>query len=200
MDDSPWGDDVQTLHDSEWSKISSDFTNAGYREGITAGKEAHLQQGFDDGFAKVGTPVGREIGLLRGFASAVLSYLKGPTCPVEPSTREDLLQEMRTVTTNLNQIRFSDIAPPDLEAEQHAREHLESAAEDRDDEMDQNEEVQYKRDVESLEDMMNSLGAGSKNPAETQRPTPEDVVKLSARLRAVADALRIPFPVGDQPT
>ncbi|KAJ7058045.1 hypothetical protein C8F01DRAFT_1149291 [Mycena amicta] len=52
--DSPWNDDATPESSShiEWSKISSEFTNAGYREGITAGKESALQEGFDAGFAQ----------------------------------------------------------------------------------------------------------------------------------------------------
>jgi hypothetical protein len=37
----------------------------GYREGITAGKESALQEGFDTGFASVGAPLGRDIGFIR---------------------------------------------------------------------------------------------------------------------------------------
>ncbi|KAI0797255.1 hypothetical protein BC629DRAFT_1258943, partial [Irpex lacteus] len=123
--DSPWDDNVQTVKVSEWSKISSDFMNVGYREGITAGKETHLQQGFDDGFANTGAPLGRQIGLLRGFASALFSFLKSATCGVEQSEQHNLLLEARNISAELNDIRFSDIVPPDLEAEQHEREHLE---------------------------------------------------------------------------
>lgn len=166
----------------------------GYREGITAGKEAYLQQGFNDGFAHVGVPLGREIGLLRGFASAILAYLKSPTCNIEPSVHETLLQETRTVAATLNQIRFSDIAPPDLEAEQHEREHRETAG--RDDEMTMNEELQEKRDVESLEDMISSMSTtGTELKQSQRRPTPEDVSKLSARLQSLASTLGLPFPI-----
>ncbi|KAG7085740.1 hypothetical protein E1B28_003283 [Marasmius oreades] len=31
------------VSDSEWAKMSNEFANAGYREGITAGKESALQ-------------------------------------------------------------------------------------------------------------------------------------------------------------
>ncbi|KAI0089540.1 hypothetical protein BDY19DRAFT_889447 [Irpex rosettiformis] len=194
-DDSPWDDNVQTLKDSEWSKISSDFMNVGYREGITAGKEAHLQQGFDEGFAKTGAPLGREIGLLRGFASAILSFLKSPACTVEPSIHDGLLQDARAIFAELNRIRFSDIVPPDPEAEQHEREHLDTAAADRDDEIVMNEELQQKRDLESLEDMMGGMGAsGAGSKQEQKRPTQEDVTALAARLRALTTSIGLPFP------
>ncbi|KAI0797261.1 hypothetical protein BC629DRAFT_1697949 [Irpex lacteus] len=196
-DDSPWDDNVQTVKDSEWSKISSDFMNVGYREGITAGKEAHLQEGFDDGFANTGAPLGRQIGLLRGFASALLSFLKSPACGVEHTSHQDLLQEARAISAELNNIRFSDIVPPDLEAEQHEREHLEAAAAERvdDEEIVTNEELQQKRDLESLEDMMSGMSAaGTEEKVVPRRPTPEDVAGLSARLRLLANNLGLSFP------
>ncbi|KAF7297305.1 Yae1-N domain-containing protein [Mycena indigotica] len=122
--ESPWDDDAtaQTASDAEWDKISSEFTNAGYREGITAGKESALQEGFDAGFAQVGVPLGREIGHLRGIVSAVISFLQSTFC--ERADKDALLAEAREISASLADVRFSDIAPRDLEAEAHAREHL----------------------------------------------------------------------------
>ncbi len=45
---------------------------SGYREGITAGKLSTLQEGFDQAFAEVGVPLGRQVGLLRGKMDALL--------------------------------------------------------------------------------------------------------------------------------
>ncbi|TFY74295.1 hypothetical protein EWM64_g9718 [Hericium alpestre] len=91
--ESPWEDDttaVPQAHEAEWAKLSSDFTNSGYREGITAGKEDALQEGFDAGFAEVGVPLGQELGLLRGLASALQSFLAPmpPTSVVASSRAE----------------------------------------------------------------------------------------------------------------
>lgn len=169
----------------------------GYREGITAGKESALQQGFDDGFAQVGAPLGREIGILRGFAAALLSFLNSPSCSLEPTARPTVSQEVRAISLELNRIRFSDIAPPDLEAEQHAREHLEAAGADGDNEIVSNEEVQLKRDVEGLEDMMNRMSADTVQASQLpQRPTAEDVSKLAGRLQALAGTLGFSIPAG----
>lgn len=176
-------------------------SKAGYREGITAGKEAHLQQGFDEGFAQTGAPLGREIGLLRGAAAALLSLLTSQRpLPAAgdatiPPNRDALIQDARAIVSELNDIRFSDIAPPDLEAEQHAREHLEGTnADDREMEIDLGEEVTQKRRIESLEDAMARMGAGSVSADERKsRPTPEDVVKLTARLKSLSEKLGIPL-------
>ncbi|EGN98029.1 hypothetical protein SERLA73DRAFT_26694, partial [Serpula lacrymans var. lacrymans S7.3] len=146
--DTPWDDNANAniVRETEWSNISNEFTNAGYREGIVAGKESTLQEGFDAGFASVGVPLGRKLGNLRGVISAVLSVL-GSQPDSQPSA--DLLIEAREIAAALANIRFSDIAPPDLEAEQHAREHL-----DKDDlPLGAGEESEQKRKLESLEDM-----------------------------------------------
>ncbi|KAF8548104.1 hypothetical protein OG21DRAFT_1423667 [Imleria badia] len=118
--DSPWEENPDTNHvpEAEWTKITSDFTNSGYREGIIAGKEAFLQQGFDAGFASVGVPLGRELGNLRGAAAAIRTLLNAQS----PGSLE--LEEICSISSVLSTIRFSDIAPRDLEAEQHAKEHL----------------------------------------------------------------------------
>jgi hypothetical protein len=118
--DSPWEENPDTHHapEAEWTRITSEFTNSGYREGIIAGKEAFLQPGFDAGFANVGVPLGRELGLLRGAAAAIRSLLNSQS----PDSPE--LEEIRSISSVLSTIQFSDIAPRDLEAEQHAKEHL----------------------------------------------------------------------------
>ncbi|KAK0189685.1 hypothetical protein F5146DRAFT_1139093 [Armillaria mellea] len=139
--DSDWDEDVTSdLHggEAEWNKMSSEFINTGYREGITAGKEAALQEGFDAGFAQVGSPC----------------------------------------------IRFSDIAPRDIEAEEHAREHLE-------DSVSEPEEVEEKRKIEDLEDMLNRLSAGKSITADEGRPTLEDLQRLKDRLKALMERLSL---------
>lgn len=77
---------------------------AGYREGITAGKEEALQEGFDAGFAEFGAPVGKEIGVLRGMSAALLVFLdKYPPPPMPLST---------SPPSNSNSTPEDDEAPP----------------------------------------------------------------------------------------
>ncbi|KAI0916985.1 hypothetical protein AcW2_007235 [Taiwanofungus camphoratus] len=190
-----WKDDPKIIQDSEWSKISLEFTNAGYREGITAGKESALQQGFDEGFERVGTPLGRELGILRGLASALLSFLETPG---STSSRQDLVDEAREIVSQLREIRFSDIAPPDLEAERHAREHIELDGED-DGGMDLNpdEELKKRQDMEKLEDIASQMGVSSMATRVTTRiPGMDDVRNLRERLLALCDSLGIPLRQG----
>ena len=63
-------------------------------------------------------PLGRELGNLRGAAAAIRSLLSSQ----RPESQE--LEEIRSISSSLSTIRFSDIAPHDFEAEQHAKEHL----------------------------------------------------------------------------
>ncbi|KAI1790125.1 hypothetical protein LXA43DRAFT_521396 [Ganoderma leucocontextum] len=202
MDDEDfWNSDPRAIQDSEWDKIANDFTNAGYREGITAGKEGALQEGFDDGFASVGAPLGRDLGVLRGLAAALLAFLTRPS-----PDRATLVAEVRGIAGALSDVRLSDIAPPDLEAFAHAREHLNAHADEEDlaDPAALNEELKAKRDMESLEDLMarmSSGGSGSGSGADANpksngaRPTAEDVVRLKERLLAIARELGLDLVV-----
>ncbi|KAI9058448.1 hypothetical protein FKP32DRAFT_1680850 [Trametes sanguinea] len=193
-DEAFWSDDPKVLQDSEWTKISSEFTNAGYREGITAGKESALQQGFDEGFAHVGAPLGHELGILRGLCSALIAFLK--RTPMSVAENAPILTEVRDIAAQLANVRFSDIAPPDPEAIAHAKEHMDSAARDGEDEAEDltdpanlNEEIKQKRDVEHLEDLLARLTAQVGESAAQARPTAEDVARLKQRLLEIAQGL-----------
>jgi hypothetical protein len=198
--DSPWDDDAGFSSETEWTRISNEFTNVqitrlssillitttlqtGYREGITAGKESALQEGFDDGFAHVGVPLGHELGILRGIASALYSFLSS-TSPTP--VQESMVVAARDVASLLANIRFTDIAPRDLEAEEHARQHLEVD----DNALDMSNEVEEKRKMEELEDMLAKLTPGSTAGLnQSGRPTVEDVRLLKGRLETLTRGL-----------
>ena len=211
-DDSPWDADPNSsyAHQSEWSKITSDFTNvrsnsiarlnlmfeqAGYREGITAGKESALQAGFDAGYAQVGVPLGREMGLLRGAALALMTFIDSPQLLQPSEVLNEALKEIRAISAQLSGIRFSDIAPRDLEAEAHAREHLADGEVDLpvngldENGVMQDEETVEKRTMEQLEDMMSSFGTNLAPSSALPRPGPEDVKALRLRILHVARTL-----------
>ncbi|KAF9529107.1 hypothetical protein CPB83DRAFT_928077 [Crepidotus variabilis] len=188
---SPWDDDhsgQNTQHqEAEWTKLSNDFTNAGYREGITAGKESALQEGFDTGYADVGAPIGRELGILRGMATVTLNLLDGQSKMLQnvPEDKDKLLAEARDISTQLSRIRFSDIMPPDLEAEAHAREHLQIQGE----ELDVHHDVQNKKDIETLEDRLENLNREEDSQFQGLRPTAESTKELRERLYTVIKRL-----------
>ncbi|KAG2087271.1 uncharacterized protein F5147DRAFT_728026 [Suillus discolor] len=169
--DSPWEEDPRADYapEADWAKLSNEFTNSGYREGIIAGKESALQEGFDAGFAHVGVPIGRDLGSIRGVISAIASFLSS-------KSQEDTttLTTAREISSSLAGIRFSDIVPVDQEAEQHAREHLDA----NDDLIEQSEELLQKREMEGLEDMLQRLTAGTTSKPLQGRPTREDIIRL----------------------
>ncbi|KAF8323680.1 hypothetical protein DL93DRAFT_2151020 [Clavulina sp. PMI_390] len=121
----------------EWDRLEETFINAGYREGITAGKEEALQEGFDGGFAEHGAPIGREIGLLRGTAAGLLIYLQSPSSmtpsgatPADEDTRQRQRRDAQAIVTGLAALPLVDLLPPDAEALEHAKEHAESDGRD----------------------------------------------------------------------
>ncbi|KAL5534661.1 hypothetical protein ACEPAG_1125 [Sanghuangporus baumii] len=128
--DEPFVDAVHQVNadsEREWTRMSNEFVNAGYREGITAGKESALQGGFDTGFANTGAPIGREVGNLRGLAAGALSLLESSRPLVsERGDKEQLLSDIREIVNGLARLQFTDLAPLDEEALAHAKEHAES--------------------------------------------------------------------------
>jgi len=112
----------------EWASLAERFTNDGYREGITAGKEAASQVGFDEGFATVGVPVGRKLGSLRGIVNGLLLYLTAllpqqRQQELSPTDLQAAVEETRDIVRRLDALQLQDVAPPDMEAIAHAREH-----------------------------------------------------------------------------
>jgi Essential protein Yae1, N terminal len=105
-----------------WSLLRK---QAGYRDGITAGKESALQEGFDAGFEQAGAPRGRELGLLRGLASALHIHLSHPTQQQQQNSREweeAARTNAREIAETLATVRFSDIIVP-LEPEEEEAGH-----------------------------------------------------------------------------
>lgn len=88
-------------------------------------------------------------------------------------------------------VRFTDIAPRDLEAEAHAREHLESEGS----EMEVNDGLAEKRKMEGIEDMLAQLSAGTGGGAGTSgRLTVDDVRGLKVRLEALTGQFGVLVP------
>ena len=168
---------------------------AGYREGITAGKESALQAGFDAGYAQVGVPLGREIGLLRGTALALTTFIDSQQPPQPVEIQNEVMKEIRAISAQLSCIRFSDIVPRDLEAEAHAREHLAESEGDLpvhgldENGLVEDEEAMEKRKIEQLEDMMSSFGTNPGPSSNLPRPGPEEVKAIRKRLLDVARVL-----------
>ncbi|KAK0444740.1 hypothetical protein EV421DRAFT_2034772 [Armillaria borealis] len=171
--DSDWDEEVTSdLHigDAEWTKMFSEFTNTGYREGITAGKEAALQEGFNAGFAQVGAPIGHELGLLRGIASVLAAFLS--------SASDSDWEEARSISSALSSIRFSDI---DVEAEEHLEDGVVPGP----------EKIDEKREIENLEDTLNRLSTARTIKTDEGRPTLGDFQQLKWRLKNLMEKLSL---------
>ena len=161
-----------------------------------------LQAGFDTGYAQVGVPLGREIGLLRGTALALATFIDSSQPHQPAEVPNGILEEIRSISTQLSDIQFSDIVPRDLEAEAHAREHL------ADDEGDlpvnsvdehgvvQDEGTVEKKKMEQLEDMMSSFGTNPTPSSHLPRPGPEDLKAIHVRLSQVAKILGLELDLG----
>ena len=114
----------------------------------------------------------------------------------------EALKEIRAISAQLSDIRFSDIVPRDLEAEAHAREHLADGEGDLPvNELDENGEVQdgeavEKRKLEQLEDMMSSFGTNPAPGSNLPRPGPEDVKAIRVRLLHIASSLGLELGFG----
>lgn len=107
----------------DYVKLQARHTDAGYREGIQAGKLSTLQAGFNDGFARFGAPAGRALGLARGQAAAVLAW------QLQKGERAEMVEEARSVARDLGRLSIDDVAEKDGEAKKHAAEHGEAIEE-----------------------------------------------------------------------
>ena len=124
-----------------------------------------------------------------------MTFIDSPQ-PLQPSEiLAEALKEIRAISAQLSDIRFSDIVPRDLEAEAHAREHLADGEGDLPvNELDENgtvqdEETMEKKKMEQLEDMMSSFGTDPAPSSNLPRSGPEDVKAIHVRLLNVARVL-----------
>ena len=124
--------------------------------------------------------------MLRGMSSAILALLRSSTTMNE---KESTQAEAQEISSQLSKIRFSDIMPRDLEAEEHARQHLEEG-----DEIKVHEKIAATRDIEGIEDMLANLAAGT-NFTGTTRPSVDDVHILKDRLKILSDRLNLQIDI-----
>jgi len=202
-DDDPWMDEelsdpviLQRNTAQEWESLSSKFSDAGYRDGIGEGKASTAQRGFDEGYSKTGFPIGRELGVLRGVAANLLAYLTASNnsssstsssgampngTPSDGNDQASLVGETRNIVRLLGKIRLVDLAPRDLEAEEHARSHGE--------EIELPMELQDKRDMESLEDSLESMGGGNSRNGTTQVDRRAELETCKSTLKTILERL-----------
>ena len=124
-----------------------------------------------------------------------MTFIDSPQPLQPPEILAEALKEIRAISAQLSDIRFSDIVPRDLEAEAHAREHLADGEADLPvNGLDENgtvqdEETIEKKKMEQLEDMMSSFGTNPAPSSSLPRPGLEDVKAIHVRLLNVARVL-----------
>lgn len=97
-----------------------------------------------------------------------------------------IVTEIKEIQSQLSDIRLSDLAPRDLEAEEHAKAHL--ATEDT--EVIEDEQLNERRNMEQLEDMMSSISAdGSRS--RPGRLGPDDLRLLEERVEVLTRLLDV---------
>jgi len=124
-----------------------------------------------------------------------MTFIDSPQPLQPPEILAEALKEIRAISSQLSDIRFSDIVPRDLEAEAHAREHLADGEGDLpvngldEDGMVQDEKTIEKKKKDQLEDMMSSFGTSPAPSSNLPRRGPEDVKAIHVRLLNVARVL-----------
>jgi hypothetical protein len=137
-------------------------------------------------------PIGRELGLLRGIATVVLHHLNDMS--TDGAHRDAARAEVHEIAAQLARVRFSDIVPRDLDAEAHARQHMEADGTP----LAVHDEIAAKRDVEGMEDMLADMTAGNgKARGATMRPTMDDVRALGVRLSALSQSIGLGIDVSN---
>ncbi|KAF8755049.1 Essential protein Yae1, N terminal [Rhizoctonia solani] len=161
------GTDDLGIADREWNKLSNDFVTAGYREGITEGKNRPFRRGLTMGSHRL---------VHRSVVRSV--YSEDKRMRYLHCARQHLAQlevEVREIVQGLSRLKLSTLAPPDMQAIEHAREH-ESDAPDVGD-------VETNNQMGDLEDAFESLST-SKSAGK------EDVMRRSVEAMAELDRLR----------
>lgn len=165
---------------------------AGYRDGITQGKNERLQAGFDQGFA-LAAPHAREVGALRGIAASLLALLTVPSANAKkhagalvgsalaaaggPPAAERIVAELREIVSALGKLDAVKVLPVDEEAVQHAREHADEGI---------SEVLRERREMRELDELMGGLGSDKKDGQETSGEA-----KVAECRRRLGDVLRV---------
>lgn len=222
-DESPWlEENTDTIAQQEWSKLSTKYSDvsllrifapvylltmiiysymarqAGYRDGITSGKQSTLQIGFDQGFS-IAAPIARRIGGLRAVANGLLSLFTTTAGgkhsgfldrtiesssvdmdTTDPSTSQQglneqdkthIIAELRQLVLILAKLQESTTLPPDLEAKAHAKTHEEGSTEG------MSLERVEKREMDEIEGLLGGVGVGNGSKEEVVQEEGEVVVR-----------------------
>lgn len=90
---------------SEISRLQSEHSTAGYRDGLTAGKALHIQTGFDEGYALstvIGLRVGVILGVLEGLYTFALKKSKSANSAEDTEEVDRLKSLFKSAKTELS--------------------------------------------------------------------------------------------------
>lgn len=103
---------------SSHAQLQAAHHTAGYRDGISAGKESSLQSGFDEGYP-LGADMGRRAGRMMGILEACLTALIGPASSREEASKSQVDMNMESRNLFLLEITaLHDRASKELRLEQ----------------------------------------------------------------------------------
>lgn len=113
-----------------WTADSWLTAKTGYREAIDVGKKQKLQEGFDEGYSRIGAPLGRRIGMLRGKVNALLSIASAPSeghpffgADVSGAKLEKLQEDIKSLRTRIETLPIDDLMEPDYKLLRYEAQH-----------------------------------------------------------------------------
>lgn len=139
-----------------------------------------MQEGFDESFAQVGAPLGREIGSLRGIASAAFGLLSSQMSHAGSDVLERRRSEIQNIIGSLGRIHLEDLASKDLQAEEHMRKHLDPGT-------SSDAVVSYEVDRHNV--------AATKSENNQIKPAVEEVDRLRSRLSNLLQEIGLKIPL-----
>ncbi|KAK6353307.1 Essential protein Yae1, N terminal [Orbilia brochopaga] len=98
--------DTTNIHPDSTTRLASKHTTEGYRDGITASKQQHVQAGFDEGYilgAALGLKIGELLGVLNGLVGTVNGQLSRCTDDGERQKLSLLLYRLKKVRLTARQ-------------------------------------------------------------------------------------------------
>ncbi|KAI9283114.1 hypothetical protein BC943DRAFT_328308 [Umbelopsis sp. AD052] len=130
-DDDIWASDEendqvsydQMIAQREWEKMNEVHGNEGYKDGIVAGKDVTIQEGFNKGY-KEGVALGRQFGKLRGVTSTLLVYYTQVQKDVLDAS---LLEQLTQLYNELSAIGVEDLYTKDYFREPSSEEEKKDA-------------------------------------------------------------------------
>ncbi|KAF3903347.1 hypothetical protein AA313_de0208046 [Arthrobotrys entomopaga] len=86
------------------TRLASKHTTEGYRDGITASKQQHIQEGFDEGYI-LGAALGLKIGELLGILDGIVGTINGLLVSLESSSDSEDIEQLKELLERHAKVR-----------------------------------------------------------------------------------------------